>query len=301
MVSQNAFSWCPLQQIKGWSSIPSGSNLFDSIVVFENMPLDFPDPSPELGFKVDRIYDFTNFPLALTIQPGDTMIMRLAWQQGVAGQTGAERLLDLLLSVIRNIIANPAGLVEDISPSDMQGETLQIVPESAEQADAPPFFKLFELLAAQHPDMIALSFGDHRFSYSGLNQEANKLAHYLLALGAGPGRPIAICMERSSQLVICLLAVAKTGAAYVPLDPRFPDERLRRICEDAAPMVLICDHQIGFKTPQGTRILDQPLAAAENYPVQNPELILDGDFSVYIIYTSGSTGQPKESKPLTPP
>src|SRR5262249_48616888 len=98
---------------------------------------------------------------------------------------------------------------------------------------------LFEAPVARTPDGIALVCGDEVLTYAALNERANRLAHYLIRLGVGPECLVGLCLERSAELVVALLAVLKAGAAYLPLDPDYPSARLATMLADAAPLVVL--------------------------------------------------------------
>ncbi|MHC3475228.1 amino acid adenylation domain-containing protein [Streptomyces sp. 7R007] len=162
--------------------------------------------------------------------------------------------------------------------------------------------QLFEEQAATVPERTAVTCGDVHLTYAGLNAEANRLARLLTERGAGPGRVVALALERGARLLPALLAVLKTGAAYLPLDPGHPAERLRLVVEDATPVVLVTERAHaglgGASVP--TVVLDDPQTAADL--VRRPATDLtDADRHgptgpadiAYIIHTSGSTGRPK--------
>lgn len=162
--------------------------------------------------------------------------------------------------------------------------------------------ELFEEQAATVPGRTAVTCGDVRLTYAELNAEANRLARLLTGRGAGPGRVVALALERGVRLLPALLAVLKTGAAYLPLDPGHPAERLRLVVEDAAPVALVTErahaHLGGASVP--TVLLDDPQVTADlaDRPADD---LTDADRLgptspadiAYIIHTSGSTGRPK--------
>lgn len=151
----------------------------------------------------------------------------------------------------------------------------------------------FENRAAKTPGAIALTFGDTQLSYAQLNHRASTLARRLRSLGAKPGKRIGICLERSAEMVIAVLAVLKSAAAYVPLDPTYPQARLRTMLDDSSPIVLITTERISASLP--------PYAARPLYIDQEPVEAESSDEALqvspediaYVIYTSGSTGTPK--------
>ncbi|MFH8370604.1 amino acid adenylation domain-containing protein [Streptomyces sp. NPDC018031] len=154
-------------------------------------------------------------------------------------------------------------------------------------------YRLFEQAAHRHAEDTALVCADTSLTYAELNARANRLAHALTGRGVGPGDLVGVALDRSIDLVVALLAVMKTGAAYVPVDPRFPAERIRQMIDDADPRLIV--------TPAATPVA---LAAWDTRCVSvhpGAEPSADGDLAVevgaddlaYVIYTSGSTGRPK--------
>jgi amino acid adenylation domain-containing protein/non-ribosomal peptide synthase protein (TIGR01720 family) len=157
--------------------------------------------------------------------------------------------------------------------------------------------QLFEAQVQRTPDAIAVAFEDEALSYRQLNERANQIAHYLQSLGVGLEFVVALYFERSLDLVVALLGVLKAGAAYLPLDPEYPHERLAFMLRDSrARAVLALGHTPPEAlAPQGCVWLavDALRAALSSAPVHNPALLLAPQSAAYVIYTSGSTGTPK--------
>ncbi|MGA5563326.1 amino acid adenylation domain-containing protein [Streptomyces platensis] len=150
-----------------------------------------------------------------------------------------------------------------------------------------------EARAARTPTATALVHGDTALSYAELNTRANRLARHLRTLGANPGAVVAVSVPRSVELVITLLAVLKSGAAYLPLDPDYPAQRLTGMLDDAAPVCAVTDHPA--RLPQGTGtplVVLEGLDLSGHLPV-DPGRALTPAHPAYVIYTSGSTGRPK--------
>ncbi|MEU6144599.1 amino acid adenylation domain-containing protein [Streptomyces sp. NPDC047081] len=150
-----------------------------------------------------------------------------------------------------------------------------------------------EARATATPDATALVYGDVSLTYAELNVRANQLAHHLQSLGARPGAVVAVSVPRSVELVVALLAVLKSGAAYLPLDPDYPPPRLTYMLQDARPVCAITDR--AGRLPEDTGV---PLVALDGLDVSgrlrvNPPRALTPADPAYVIYTSGSTGRPK--------
>lgn len=154
----------------------------------------------------------------------------------------------------------------------------------------------FESRVVQFPTALALCHQDACLTYLGLNQAANRVAHILRAWGVGPGSLVAVCIERSTDLVVAILGTLKAGAGYVPLDPLYPHERLAFMLHNAQPAALVTRARLERSLPEQTvpvLRLDRDLAVLAEAPDRNPNLPATADQLAYVIYTSGSTGQPK--------
>ena len=173
------------------------------------------------------------------------------------------------------------------------------VGRDAPQATLP---ELFQRQVAQTPDATAVMDGQTALSYAELNARANRLARHLISLGAAPEQMIAVAMDRSSELVVALLAVLKSGAAYLPVDPGYPADRVEYMLAEAAPVTVLTTRPIVDRLPVGPRyvLLDDPAVAAELSLLPGTDLTgadragaIHPDSPAYVIYTSGSTGRPK--------
>jgi amino acid adenylation domain-containing protein/FkbM family methyltransferase len=157
--------------------------------------------------------------------------------------------------------------------------------------------QLFEAQAAATPDAEAVVDGDERLTYRALNERANRLAHHLRHSGVGPEARVAVCVERSTEMVVATLAVLKAGGAYVPMDPGYPAERLGFMLADCGAPVLLASGASGElpAVPDGVRVVRLDTAGPEVLAEsgENPESGVGADNLAYVIYTSGSTGRPK--------
>jgi amino acid adenylation domain-containing protein len=161
--------------------------------------------------------------------------------------------------------------------------------------------ELFEEQVRKSPNTVAVVYEDNQLSYGELNRRANRLAHYLRELGVQPDTRVAICVDRSFEMIVAVLAVLKAGGAYVPLDPAYPVERLQFMLEDSGPLALLTQcHLKGLSSTLGATLpvlyLDARTAAWNKYPDVDPNrnsIGLSPKHLAYVIYTSGSTGAPK--------
>ncbi|HEY0607350.1 MAG TPA: amino acid adenylation domain-containing protein, partial [Herpetosiphonaceae bacterium] len=166
---------------------------------------------------------------------------------------------------------------------------------TAEYAHEITVHQLIEALAAHAPETIAVADAAQELTYAALNARANQLAHYLLAQGVRPEMPVALCVQRSPEMIVGMLAILKAGGCYVPLDPAYPAERLQFMLADSRASLLLTQTALMSQLPKHpTHIvcLDDWDTLAD-YPATNPAQAALPENLAYIIYTSGSTGQPK--------
>ncbi|HEV2708315.1 MAG TPA: amino acid adenylation domain-containing protein [Pyrinomonadaceae bacterium] len=155
---------------------------------------------------------------------------------------------------------------------------------------------LFEAQAAQTPDAVALEEAGRRTTYRELNRRANQLAHYLRSLGVSEESRVGVAMRRSTETYVALLAILKAGAAYVPLDPSYPRERLALMLEDSGAKVLVTHSRLAGNLPQHQArvvLIDEDWPAIAEHDEGNPHRQSTSESVAYVIYTSGSTGRPK--------
>ncbi|WP_414588179.1 amino acid adenylation domain-containing protein, partial [Scytonema sp. PCC 10023] len=207
------------------------------------------------------------------------------------------RMVGHYQTLLEAVVVNPHQKVSEL-PLLTATERHQLLREwNSTQADYPKqlcLHELFEQQVQKTPDAVAVVFDSQQLTYSELNAKANQLAHYLVSLGVGPEVLVAICAERSIEMLVGLLAILKAGGAYVPLDPIYPPERLAYILEDACICVLLTQQALFDKLPdvQGLVVYldsDWPISQSSSNPNSN----VCGENLAYAIYTSGSTGRPK--------
>jgi amino acid adenylation domain-containing protein len=209
------------------------------------------------------------------------------------------RMLDHYDTILEGIAENPDERVSRL-PVLTNAERHKILVEwNDTHADYPRscVHKLFEEQVRRTPDAIALVYEDRELTYAQLNASANRLAHALSGLGVGPNVMVGICLERSVEMVVGLLAILKAGGAYAPLDPVYPKQRLAFMLADLQAPVLLCRSRAVIEglTPYAGTVLpvDEWLEITAHQSSENPESPVEPANLAYVLYTSGSTGQPK--------
>ncbi len=241
--------------------------------------------------------------LAVTETP-DGLRGILGYRQALFDATTVERIAERLDGLLRTVAAEPDRAVGSL-PLLTATEAHQVVVAFNETPAMPaedrPIHHLVAERAAEAPDAVALVLGEDRLTYGALVRRARRLARRLRALGAGPGRRVAVCLERSFDQIVAVVAALEAGAAYLPLDLGFPGERLAFMVADAAPVALVTrsEHRALFDTLEPKErprevLLDDPRALEGEDPAGPADLSgPDPEDGAYVIYTSGSTGRPK--------
>ncbi|MFJ4323024.1 non-ribosomal peptide synthase/polyketide synthase [Streptomyces tricolor] len=291
-----------LAQVQSWSDVPGGTALFDSLVVFENYPFDAGALARHgLAMEQERDLQPTNYPLSVVVAPGDTLTVNLDYDPAAFDATTVEALGESLRTLLTGMATDPDRRLADLpllAPDagralvDRFGGPVAVAPH-----DTLP--EAFRRQAERTPDAPAVRHGDTSLTYRELDTRSNRMARLLIAAGAGPERFVALCLPRTADLVVALLAVLKSGAGYLPVDPQYPAERVAFLFEDVRPDAVITATETAGRLPKGpfTRILlDQdPGDEVPDTPVGDGERrgpLLPGH-PAYVIHTSGSTGRPK--------
>ncbi|WP_322044763.1 non-ribosomal peptide synthetase [Paraburkholderia sp. J67] len=296
----------PLHEIQRWAGA-SGQGLFDTLVVFENYPVDavLKDAQPG-GLAIDKVSarDETSYALTLGVTQGETLRLGLRYARDAFSDADAERLAQQMARLLREAALTPGAAQQALGAFDPLDEVerdalIELGCADTSPADSidTPVHRQIAARAAHTPDALAIVAGDTRMTYAELNTRANRLAHRLMHAGVGPEVRVGLAVSRGAQMIVAMLAVMKAGGAYVPLDPAYPAERLAYMIEDSG---------IGLLLAQPTDTNANAMLAAASLPVVNldapdladepphePQCTVQAGNLAYVIYTSGSTGRPK--------
>ncbi len=300
-IEREQYSYSPLVEIQGWSQVPRGLPLFESLVVFENYPLDAALKTGSSNLTINQLetFDRTNYFLTLIVIPGENLSLQINYDSSSFDADTISRMLGHLQTLLESIASNPEQPISQLSLLT-EAEQHQFLFEwnntKAEYPQDKCLHQLFEEQVERTPDAVAVVFEDQQLTYWQLNQRANQLAHYLRSLEVGSGVLVGICVEPSLDLVVSLLGVLKADGVYVPLDPNYPQERLAFMLEDSKVQILVTQEHLSENiSPQHAHIicLDRDRDTIGKESVENPDPQTTSDDLAYAIYTSGSTGKPK--------
>ncbi len=292
-----AYDHTPLAEVQRWSGVPAGQPLFESIVAFENLPV---EDAGVRSFAVERweVVGWSHYPLELVAIPGERLDLRMGYDAGRIEPDAAERMADALEAALEALAAGPGRPLSGVPL--LRGTERARVLESwnATAADFPAacVHELVSARAAREPHAVAVVFEGTTLSFAELEARANRLARHLRRLGVRPETRVGVCAERSPELVVALLAVLRAGGAYVPLDPSYPAERLACLVEDAgAPLLLTQERLLERLPPHAAQVLclDRDAARVAAESAEPLPQRAEPQSLAYVIHTSGSTGRPK--------
>ena len=298
--------------------------LFQVMFALQNLPLDtLTLPGLTLSpVKLDLASAKVDLTLWIREHP-DGLKAALAYNVDLFAQPTAARILEHFQRLLQCIVANPSQRISQLPVLGEDERRLLFVEWNNTQTDISRsdvrcVHQLFEAQVEQVPDSVAVIFEQDRLTYRELNSRANQLAHHLQGVGIGPEDLVGVALDRSLELIVGLVGVLKAGAAYLPLDPAYPVERLAYLTADARPRVLLTQSAVlkawvgqSCTTPgeAGSTKQPSPLDSCPEPPIvlcldtdwkvvaqassQNPTSGVDALNRAYVIYTSGSTGRPK--------
>ncbi|MEU5261652.1 non-ribosomal peptide synthase/polyketide synthase [Amycolatopsis sp. NPDC021455] len=271
------YDFLALGKLRALSDVPPGENLFDSMVAFENYPFD-ENAAARAGVTLREVtaLDATNFPVTLRAFVDRRLGFELCTDPALFDEETAAALAARLETLLLGLAEDPDRPIARL-PWLSAEDRARLVTGDAVPLPAPVITELFAAQVAARPDAVALTDGGTHLTYAELNTRANRLAHRLIALGAGPERFVALRLPRSAEQVVAILAVLKAGAAYLPIDPATPAARVERMLADTDPVAVLGPDDVEVDSGPDT---DPPPRCTPDHPA-------------YVIYTSGSTGQPK--------
>ncbi|CAN2536619.1 Dimodular+nonribosomal+peptide+synthase [Methylocapsa aurea] len=271
------------------------STLFDTLLVVENYPDDARLYAEELaGLRLvgARNRGYTHYPVTLMALPGRELELRLEYREGVAEP---ERLGRRFLRLLEHLVDEPEKALAslDLLAPDERA-TIAAVNDTRVATPAATLCDLLEAQAQRTPHALALVDADHALTYAQMHRQVARSTRALAEAGVRKGEIVAVALPRSARLSIALMAAQRAGAAYLPLDTSYPDERLRYMVEDGAPRLIITDEasRSRFEGLAPLLAFDRlpEIDEAEEAGFVSPAM---PDDPAYVIYTSGSTGWPK--------
>lgn len=293
----------PLVDIRQASALPAGVGLFDSLVVFENYKFAtrLRDQGGRWAARSFRLLENTGFPLSFLVYADDALALKLEYDARRFHAATARRFLEELQRILTAWSVDVTISLWQTPVLAPEEERWLLEEWNTTRRAYPRERSLAALLEEQvdrTPDEVALVVGSEQLTYRELDDRANALTRRLIQFGAGPDRLVGVCLERSAAMMVALLAVVKSGAAYLPIDPLLPPARIRYMLTDSEPVGLITQESLRPATESfpGQVISIDGAAESAGGPAssrERPHVTVQSEALAYVIYTSGSTGKPK--------
>jgi amino acid adenylation domain-containing protein len=296
----------PLLKILEWSELGAGAPLFESLLNFQKQSWaeQLRAQGNEWANRRFSIRNQPSAPLWADTSAGPDLVLKIGYDRTRLEDDAIARMLEHFKNLVCGLAMYPERKVTDVpwlSSTERHAVVMEWNRTDAEYPHDKTVADLFEEQAARTPEALALKCGACQMNYRELNGRANQLARHLKSLGVGPESIVAVCLERSLDMITAWLAALKSGAAYLPLDPSLPAERLRFMLKDSKAAVLLTQqslradlsapHVISLDAAEQTiRNVHDNARFAWN---DNPRRVLNQEQLAYVIYTSGSTGEPK--------
>ncbi|PFD72567.1 non-ribosomal peptide synthetase [Bacillus cereus] len=297
-MERRQYEYNSLIDIQGWSEVPRNSSLFHTLYVFENYPIQG-ERNDDLRLLDVKSTEQTNYPLTLIVMPGKKITLKLMYDRSFFNEETIKRIQNHLLQILIQMTKRLDSKLFEITHLTEE-EQIQLLEEwnhtQVNYSAEGMVHTMFEEQVKKTPEAIAASYENEQITYKELDKRANQLAHYLQKHGVGPESLVGVYMERSLQMMIALLGILKSGAAYVPLDPTYPESRLRYILEDAGIEVLVTEENsknLFVSENIETICMNKDYTAIEKEESTPCISGVTGENLAYVMYTSGSTGNPK--------
>jgi amino acid adenylation domain-containing protein len=295
------FEHTPLVTVQGWSEVPRGTPLFESILVFDNHTLDEQLRARGGAWTERRFLTFgqTNYPLMVVAYGDHELLLQLEYSQRRFDDEVVARMLGHLQALLEGMAAHPQARLKDLlllNEAERQQLLIEWNDTRTDYPAAASIHELFEAQAVRTPEAVAVEYEGRQLTYRELNARANQVARYLARHGVGPETMVGLCVDRSLEMVVGTLGILKAGGAYVPLDPDYPAARLAFMLEDTAAPVLLTQASLRERLPAfpGRVVsLDTDWREIAREKQSTPKVKVSARNLAYVIYTSGSTGRPK--------
>ncbi|MDP4196834.1 MAG: amino acid adenylation domain-containing protein, partial [Bacteroidota bacterium] len=295
------FEYSPLTEIQNWTDIPRTKQLFETILVYENFPVKEFLGKEKGSFQIQKVQssEKTNYPITLVAGQSDKLMLRILYDSSLFDSSAVKRIFSQMKRLLEEVANYPEKKLSEL-PYLPDEELNKVLKEWNDTTRSLPEFmtihQMFEYQVKKTPDAQALYFNGESLSYRQLNSRANKLANYLRQIGAKKEELVGLYIDRSSEMIIGMLAILKAGCAYLPLDPKLPVDRLQFMADESSLKIILTKKTIIESKPLNNSAFicfDTDSDLIESQPDENLSIVVHPENLAYVIYTSGTTGRPK--------
>src|SRR5690625_1277006 len=307
ILKNSQYDYLSLAEIQNVSQLKN--DLINCLFVFENFPLDEGElkeeieRNNELTLSSDKysifrntVIDETNYDFTVVVTPNKEMEIKFLYNEKVYRTEDVSKIKNSFENLVDQIIQNSKVKIQDIQldhPEDKHKQFSSFNDTKTAYPKNNTVAELFEKQVKKTPNHTAVVFENKRLTYEELNREANKLAHTLKEEGIEKEHIVGIMVDKSLEMVIGTLAILKAGAAYLPMDPAYPEDRINYLLQDGDVQMVLADAENWNARLVVPKLLDITKNSAYTDNINDPEIINDATSRAYVIYTSGTTGNPK--------
>ncbi|MDK8180277.1 non-ribosomal peptide synthetase [Paenibacillus sp. UMB4589-SE434] len=295
------YQYCSIAEVQKLTEV--GTGLINGLMVFENYPIDEDminkDIQEQINLNISsaRIFEETNYSFNIKVIPGAELVVKFDYNDGVYDTEEVNKIKSHFSNILNQIITNPNIRIDDIEivGTDEKNEVLLDLNDTyMDYPKEDTIQGLFEYQVTRNPEKTAVMFGGDTISYGEINKRANALANLLRDKGISAASIVPIMMDRSIDMVVGVLAILKAGAAYLPIDTNYPEDRINFILKDSKAAFMLSTLKLtqmrALEIKEVIDLEDAGLYALAHEQVDN---INHSNDLAYVIYTSGTTGKPK--------
>ncbi|KEK19599.1 peptide synthetase, partial [Bacillus gaemokensis] len=299
-VASHAYDTHPLYEIQAQTE--QKQDLITHIMVFENYPveqqMEHAESHSETELTITNVTmtEQTNYDFNVMVIPGEEIQIQFQYNAHVYDDASIERMRNHLIQIMQQIVNNPQIHTHELELVTVE-EKMQILEmfndTAAEYPREKTIHQLFEEQVQRKPDQVAIVFENKQLTYQELNERANQLARTLRSEGVKADQLVAIMAERSLEMIIGILGVLKSGGAYIPIDPEYPEERIQYMLKDSKAQLLLLQDHLQDRISFEGKLVNLNDEASYHKDGSNLKSIVASNQLAYVIYTSGTTGKPK--------
>ncbi|WP_255668415.1 non-ribosomal peptide synthetase [Brevibacillus daliensis] len=295
------YQYCSIAEVQKLTEV--GTGLINGLMVFENYPIDQDMINKDIQDQVNlqicsaRIFEETNYNFNIKVIPGEELVLKFDYNDGIYDEEEVNKIKGHFFNILNQVITNPNIQIDDIEivGTDEKSEELVTFNDTfMDYQNEDTIQSLFEYQVTRNPEKTAVIFGEDTISYGEINKRANALAKLLRDKGISVESIVPIMIDRSIDMVVGVLAILKAGAAYLPIDTNYPEDRINYILKDSKAEVMLSTHKIAqMRTLEIKEVIDLENEGLYALSVEQIDNINRSNDLAYVIYTSGTTGKPK--------
>ncbi|WP_432408908.1 amino acid adenylation domain-containing protein [Wukongibacter sp. M2B1] len=296
-LQREKYSYYPLVEIQSMTSLKG--DLINNIMVFENYPIDEAiSHNEDTGFRIigSEMFEQTSYDFNVMVMPGKELSVKFSYNGLMYDKEFVKEIEGHFKAVIDEIVGNDNIPVKDINiltGEEKRQLLIDFNDTKREYTRDRTIHELFEEQVERSPNNVAVVFDDKKLTYRELNERSNQLARVLRKRGVGPETIVGIMVERSIEMIVGILGILKAGGAYLPIDPGYPEERIRFVLEDSKVDIVLTHHHFENSIEISAEVIDLDDKTLYIGDDSNLEKLNSSNNLAYVIYTSGSTGMPK--------